>query len=266
MGQITKAASAKGGNVERFNAMLEQAWPRIAAVMPRHMTPERVYQVALSAYKTTPKLAECDPATVLSCLMQCTALGLEPSAIDGLGRAYLIPRQNHGRMEATFLLGYKGMLDLARRSGELTDISARAVREGDFFEYEFGLDERLRHIPSSDPVEGRAITHVYCVAHFKDGGHYIDVMSAEEVEAVRKRSEASKTGPWATDYEAMARKTVIRRAFPYLPVSVEAQRAAAADETTPRFVDSDGVIFSIGDGAGEGEQPQQVDAEVVEGV
>ena len=83
---------------------------------------------------------------------------------------------------------------------------------------------------------------------------------------MRKRSAASKTGPWATDYEAMARKTVIRRAFPYLPVSVEAQRAAAADETTPRFVDSDGVIFSIGDGAGEGEQPQQVDAEVVEGV
>ena len=258
MGQIAKAASAKASDkVGAFRSMLDASWPRIAAVMPKHLSPERVYQVAISAYKTTPKLAECDPATVLSCLMQCTALGLEPSAIDGLGRAYLIPRKNKaGRMEATFLLGYKGMIDLARRSGELTDISARAVREGDFFEYQYGLDERLVHVPSAEPMDDRPITHVYCVAHFKDGGHYMDVMSRQEVDAVRKRSQASSNGPWVTDYEAMARKTVIRRAFPYLPVSVEAQRAAATDDTTPRFVDADGVIVGPaelegGEGAAE---------------
>ncbi|HIW77076.1 MAG TPA: recombinase RecT [Candidatus Gordonibacter avicola] len=178
---------------------------------------------------------KCDIATLLSCVMKCSALGLEPSAVDGLGRAYILPFRNHGRMEATFILGYKGMIALARRSGEIEDISARAVYEGDEFEYEFGLNEKLRHVPGNGEHTPDKLTYVYMVCHFKDGGHYIDVMTKAEVEAVRKRSKANDKGPWATDYEAMARKTVVRRAFPYLPVSIEAQSAAVSDETTGGF-------------------------------
>jgi recombination protein RecT len=244
MGQLAQATSgqqlqAAGKTAQHGIAdMLKTAWPRIQAVMPKHMSSERMYQIALSAINTTPKLAECSPATILSCVMKCSALGLEPSAVDGLGRAYILPYRSKQGMQAQLILGYKGMIALARRSGEIKDISARAVYEGDEFNYSFGLDEKLNHRPAArEHEQGEKPTHVYMVAHFKDGGHYMDVMTAQEVEAIRKRSKAANNGPWVTDYEAMAKKTVIRRAFPYLPVSVEAMNAAASDDTDGGFVD-----------------------------
>lgn len=241
MGEIAKSNTKLEPAAQRHDGMKEMlanAWPRIQAVMPKHMSSERMYQIALSAINTTPKLAECSPATILSCVMKCSALGLEPSAVDGLGRAYILPYRSKQGMQAQLILGYKGMIDLARRSGEIKDISARAVYKGDEFEYSFGLDEKLHHRPAArEHEQGEKPTHVYMVAHFKDGGHYMDVMTAQEVEAVRKRSKAANNGPWVTDYEAMSKKTVIRRAFPYLPVSVEAMNAAASDDTDGGFVD-----------------------------
>lgn len=235
MGAIAQASSVAPviSPQEKFKAKLEHYWPRIASVAPKAMNQERMFQLALSAYNQTPKLSECSIQSVLGCLMKCSALGMEPSAVDGLGRAYILPFYNKKTrcMEATFILGYKGMLDLARRSGQLTDISARVVREGDDFEYEYGLNEKLRHVPSAAPIGNRQMTHVYMVAHFKDGGHYIDVMTREEVEEIRSHSKAGDSGPWRSDYEAMAMKSVIRRAFKFLPVSVEAQSAANADDT-----------------------------------
>ncbi len=266
MGEIAKAAAAAAPEKRGFRDVLEANWGRIASVMPKHASPERLFQIALSAYNTTPHLKECSPGSVLSCVMKCAALGMEPSAVDGLGRAYILPYKNGktGRYEAQLILGYKGMIDLARRSGQLVDISARVVREGDEFEYAFGLEERLRHVPSTEPPAGRQVTHVYMVAHFRDGGHYFEVMSREEVEAVRRRSKSPDKGPWATDWEAMAKKTVVRRAFPFMPVSVEAQEASAQDGSTPRFVDADGVLFGLP--APDPDEPAEPDAvEVPEG-
>ena len=267
MGAIQKAAEQQ--NIERksggFEPLLKHYWPRMAAVMPKHMSAERMYQLALSTCNQTPELSECTPASVLGCLMKCTALGLEPSAVDGLGRAYILPYYNKktNHKEAQLIIGYKGMIDLARRSGQIVDISARAVHEGDFFEYEFGVHEDIRHIPSPDYDGTQPLTHVYMVAHFKDGGHYIDVMTKKEVDAVRARSKSSKYGPWATDYEAMARKTVIRRAFPYMPVSVEVQADVVSDERTPIVNDSsDGPLFEFMDDSPE--PPANVDPETGE--
>ena len=241
MGQISSATSgnrlAKAEPAQDMKAILKSQWPKIQAVMPKTMSSERLFQLSVSAYNSEPKLTQCSAVSVLSCVMKCAALGLEPSAVDNLGRAYILPffdGKTH-RLEATFILGYKGMLDLARRSGELTSISARAVHEGDEFSYSYGLDETLRHVPSTAPLDGRPLTHVYCVAHFKDGGHYFIVLSREEVEAARSASKAGKSGPWVSNYESMAIKTAVRRAFPYLPVSVVAQEAAASDEQTPDY-------------------------------
>lgn len=264
MGAITKKsqeiqqAKQTGG----FEGLLKKSWPRIAAVMPKHLNPDRMFQLAISCYNQTPGLSECSPQSVLSCLMKCSALGMEPSAVDGLGRAYILPFKNKttGRKEATLILGYKGMIDLARRSGEIKDISARVVHKGDEFDYEYGLTEGLRHVPSTEPVDGRPMTHVYMVAHFKDGGHYIDVMSKAEVDDIRKRSKTPNNGPWVTDYEAMARKTVIRRAFPYLPVSVQTEQDVAADDTTPTVYDDEGIQL-FPDSV---EVPDNVDAETGE--
>lgn len=256
MGDIATASKevARNHQTGGFEGLLKRSWPRISSVMPKHMSAERMFQLALSAYNTTPGLAQCTPQSVLSCLMKCSALGMEPSAVDGLGRAYILPYNNRktGHKEAQFILGYKGMIDLARRSGQLVDISARAVHEGDEFEYEFGLTESLRHVPSTEPVDDRRLTHVYMVAHFRDGGHYFEVMSKAEVDSIRKRSKASDRGPWVTDYESMAKKTVVRRAFPYLPVSVESAIDVAADETTPVAVDDEGIALF----ADEVEEPE----------
>lgn len=268
MGAITKAAQQQAMEKKAggFEVLLKHAWPRMAAVMPKHMSADRMYQLALSTYNQTPELAECSPQSVLGCLMKCTALGLEPSAVDGLGRAYILPYYNKktNHKEAQLIIGYKGILDLARRSGQIVDISARAVHEGDFFEYEYGINESIRHIPSPDYDGTQPLTHVYVVAHFKDGGHYIDVMTKKEVDAVRSRSKTSKFGPWVTDYEAMARKTVIRRAFPYMPVSVEVQADVISDERTPIVNDADsGPLFEFMDDSAM-EAPANVDPETGE--
>lgn len=240
MGQLKKAAAeADAMPVRSFQDVLRSQWGKIEAVMPRHMSSERMFQMAVSAYNHDPKLAKCDIASFLSCVMKCSVLGLEPSSVDGLGRAYILPYYNgkKKRYEATFMLGYKGMIDLARRSGEIESISARAVYDGDEFEYEFGLDEKLRHVPTATERTPDKLTHAYCVAKFTNGGHYIDVMTRAELDAVRCRSQAKDSGPWVTDFEAMCRKSPVRRSFPYLPVSIEAQIAAASDDTDGGFTE-----------------------------
>lgn len=238
MGQLAQAAQGrtlqKANPTGDFKLTLKSQWSKIAEVLPKNMSAERFFQLAVSAYNSEPKLADCSTISVLSCVMKCAALGMEPSAVDGLGRAYILPFFNRktGGMEATFILGYKGMIDLARRSGEIESISARAVYEGDEFRYAYGLNEVLVHEPKH---KSNRLIYTYCVAHFKDGGHYFIVLSRDDVEAARKASKAGNNGPWKTNYDAMAIKTAIRRAFPYLPVSVVAQEAAASDEQTPDY-------------------------------
>lgn len=243
MGQITNAtqgkALAKANPAGDFKGILAANWHKIAAVMPKHMSEDRMFQLAMSAYNSTPQLAECSTVSVLSCIMKCAALGMEPSAVDGLGRAYILPFRNGKtrRMEATFILGYKGLIDLARRSGQLRSIHAQAVYEGDTFDYwedETGQHFKFRPDRQADHSPDR-LTDVYMTATLKDGGFVFEHMSKAEVDAIRKRSKSANSGPWVTDYEAMALKTVIRRAARYLPMSTEAQQAAAADEQTPDY-------------------------------
>lgn len=248
MGKIAQAANERQNEKpkkpnEIVADNIKRQWPKIMAVAPKHLTSERLYQMTISAINHEPKLMQCSLMTLLSCVMKCSALGLEPSAVDGLGRAYILPFRNKGRMEATFILGYKGMLELARRSGEIESIAARAVYEGDEFEYEFGMDEKCRHVPGGGPKTADKLTHAYMVARFVNGGHYLEVMTRSDIDEVRKASKAKDNGPWVSDFEAMARKSAVRRAFPYLPVSIEAQEAVASDETDGGFGDVlDGMI------------------------
>ena len=238
MGQLAQATQgqtlAAARPAQDFKSLLKSQWNKIAEVLPQNMSSERFFQLAVSAYNSEPKLAQCSTVSVLSCVMKCAALGLEPSAVDGLGRAYILPFRNKKTrsFEATFMLGYKGMLQLARNSGEIKSVSARAVYEGDVFHYAYGLNEDLTHEPRH---LSNKLTYAYCIAHFKDGGHYFVVLSREEIEKARQSSQAGNSGPWATHYDMMAMKTAIRRAFPYLPVSTQAQEAAASDETTPDY-------------------------------
>lgn len=249
MGQLARTAQnrqlqAMPNDQERkqqFMTALEKAWPRIVASMPKHMTPDRIFQMYQSTLSREPKLRECTLNSVLSCFMKCAQLGLELSNADGLGKAYIIPffNKNNNEMEATFLIGYRGMLQLARNSGEIKSMQAKAVYDGDEFHYQFGLHEDLVHIPAEKRPRNAKLTHVYFIALFKDGGHQLDVMTRDEVDAVRSRSKSKNSGPWVTDYEAMAIKSVIRRAFKMLPNSADVKEEVQqhVDAYTPDYSD-----------------------------
>lgn len=204
---------------------------QIANALPKHVTAERLARVAITELNRVPELKKCDPASFLGAVMQCAQLGLEPSL--GLGQAYLLPFKNNkkGAIECQFIIGYRGMIDLARRSGQMVSLSAFAVYEKDQFDYELGLNPTIKHKPSFDDDRGKLI-FVYAVANLKDGGVQFEVMSKAQVDKIRAQSKASSSSysPWQTHYEEMAKKTVIRRLFKYLPVSVEINKAVGYDE------------------------------------
>lgn len=232
MGQL--ATQAQNVQMQAMNPqrqmkqLLEKSWPRIAAVMPQEMSEKRLYQMYVSTINREPQLASCSVESVLSCFMRCTSLGLEPSNVNGLGMAYILPFGNKnmrtGQKEAMFVLGYRGMIALARRSGQLKSIHAQAVYQGDEFDYwedETGQHFKFRATRGVPHTEA-TLTDVYVNAQLLPAGSVFVHMTKEEVEAVKRRSPAGNKGPWRTDYEAMALKTVVRRSFKWLPVSVEA--------------------------------------------
>jgi len=207
--------------------LLEQMKGEIARCLPKHLTPERMTRIAMTELRKTPKLQECDPMSFIAAIMQASQLGLEPGI---LGSCYLIPFNNTklGKVECTFMPGYRGFLDLARRSGQIVSLVSRSVFANDEFHYEFGLKENIVHKPAMD--DRGDLVAVYAVALLKDGGHQFEVMSKRDVDEIRKTSKSSGNGPWVTHYEEMAKKTVLRKLFKWLPCSVEMQKAVSLDE------------------------------------
>lgn len=210
-------------------SLFEKNKNAIAQALPQFITPDRMIKVALTAINTTPKLLEATNSSLMSCLIQSAQLGLTPDGI--LGQAYLLPFENRRRgiVECQFIIGYKGYIQLAYRSGQVKSFQPRAVYEQDDFEFEFGLNEKLRHIPTTKKDRGE-LTHVYAVVQMKDGGFMFDVMTRAEVEEIRAMSKAPNSPAWKDHYASMAMKSVIRRLAKIAPLSAEFQTAAVLDE------------------------------------
>ena len=188
-----------------------------AAALGGTMAPERFIRVALTELRRNPKLLTATRESLLGALMVSAQLGLEPGG--PLGHLYLVPYRN----QIQLIPGYKGLIALAAREGIAID--AHAVHRGDSFEYAYGLRPRLEHIPADDADE---LTHVWAIA--RAGGHrWMRVLTKKEVEQYRRRSMAADTGPWVTDYEAMAIKTAIRRLFSVVPVQAGSRFAEAVN-------------------------------------
>jgi recombination protein RecT len=170
-------------------------------------------------------------------MMNAAQLGLEPNT--PLGQAYLLPYSNHGTLESQFIIGYKGLIDLAYRSGQVKTIYAEAVHENDEFEYELGLEPKLKHIPAMK--DRGEVIYYYAVFKLINGGEGFKVMSKEDVEKIRLRSPSANAGfsPWKTDYDSMAKKTVIRQVLKYAPLSTDIQAKIAQDETVKRDLSAD---------------------------
>lgn len=220
------AKQAGGVTVQQF---FEANKASIAAVLPRHVTPDRMLRIAMGALRTTPALMDATVESLMGGVMLCAQVGLEPNT--PMGHAYLIPFKNkkQNRTDVQVIFGYKGLIDLARRSGQIVSLSAQAVRENDHFDFAYGLNERLEHIPAKEN-RGDVIA-VYAVAKLKDGGHQFEVMYRSQIDEVMRKSQSKGNfGPWKDHFEEMARKTAIRRLFKYLPVSIEIARAVQVDE------------------------------------
>lgn len=208
---------------ENIRILLEKAKPQITSALPRHLSADRMLRISMTSIRRTPKLLSCTPASLLGAIMQAAQLGLEPDGV--LGMAYLVPFKDTVQL----IIGYKGLIDLARRSGQLSTIYARVVYHKDQFEYSYGLNEELKHIPSGEDDPGEIVA-AYAVARLKDGGVQFECMTRREIDAIRKRSRSADDGPWVTDFPEMAKKTVLRRLCKMLPASVELARAVALDE------------------------------------
>ncbi len=208
------------------------------------LTAERFVRMALTAFQRQPKLYECDPSSVMGCLVQAAQSGLSPSGISG--ECYLVPFENRkkGIMEAQFIPGYRGLMKVARRSGEVLSIAAEVVFTNDEFRFEFGSMAKLYHKPATenrgDPQ------YVWALAKLKGMGEQFTVMTVADVEKIRKASKASQNGPWVSHWEEMAKKTVLRRLCKYLPISDDEMRlvelAAQEESGLPQTFDMGEVL------------------------
>ena len=210
----------------------------IKKALPSVITPERFTRMVLSAISTNPKLGSCTPSSFLGAMMSAAQLGLEPNT--PLGQAYILPYQNKGTLEAQFQLGYKGLIDLAYRSGEVELVQAHIVYENDRFECEYGLDAKLVHVPA-DSNRGNA-TKVYAMFKTKSGGYGYEVMSMDDVrEHAKKYSKAysSSYSPWATNFEEMAKKTVLKKCLKYAPLKSDFVRGIVQDGSIKNDVAED---------------------------
>ena len=234
--QATQKPAVATSGKPALQHYIKQMEKEVKKALPSVMTPERFTRIVLSALSTNPKLAETTPQSFLGAMMTAAQLGVEPNT--PLGQAYLIPYRNKGVMECQFQLGYKGLIDLAYRSGEISIIQAQVVYSEDSFTYSFGLEPTLKHIPAASD-RGEPV-YVYAVFKTKEGGYGFEVMSIEEIRSfAQKYSKAYDNGPWRTNFEEMAKKTVLKRVLKYAPLKTEFLRGLAQDETIKQELSDD---------------------------
>jgi recombination protein RecT len=203
-------------NSEKFRMSLKE-------VLPRHLTAERQARILCTILGKNPKLAECDQSSLFNCMLDCSAMGLEP---DGR-RAHLIP---YGKT-CTLIVDYKGLIELMTRSGEVDFIDAYPVYTNELaydedigrcrFEIEYGQEPKVFHKPILVGDRGEFVG-AYAIAHIKGlSKPKFAWMTKEEIDGIRKRSKAANSGPWVTDYVEMAKKTTIRRISKTMPLSYD---------------------------------------------
>lgn len=266
MGNITTAvakteqAAADRVSPKRVVAdLLEKNKGAIGLSLPSGYSADRFNRLLLTAANTTPALFECDPVSFLAAGVAAAQLGLEPN--DARGLAYLLPYNDKRRGRIVqLIIGYRGMMDLARRSGMVSSINAFPVFEGDVFTYELGLDPTLHHVPGDHDEDPKALTHVYAVAKVNGDPQFV-VLTRRQIDKRKASSQGSSSqySPWNTHYVEMARKTAIRSLCKYLPQTVEMAHAMAVEER-PLDLGGEGLTLP----AYEADHDDAIDAELVD--
>lgn len=249
----------RAGGQPLVRDVLAKQTDQLARALPNAMSVDRFLRLVLTELRTVNHLDECTVPSLLGSVMRCAQLGLEPGG--PLGQCWILPfKDRGGNYEATFVLGYKGIVQLAYRSERISSIFARAVCENDFFDYELGLSEdRLVHRPALDRPRGEPYAW-YGLARFSGGGQYLNVVGKPEVEEHRKRSKSPNSPAWTNDFSAMACKTAIRMMAPFLPLTAETARAIECDDQVVHMTD-DGRLVDPESGEVE---PPPLEAETID--
>jgi len=252
--------------IKTVRDLLEKSKKQIQMALPRHMNADRMSRIAMTSVMRNPKLLECTPQSLIGAIIQSAQLGLEPDDLRGM--AYLIPFRNNRKgttvVEVHLLPGYKGLMDLARRSAKVSAIEADVVHAEDKFSYRKGTEQFLHHV-KSEKADSGGIKCVYALARYNNGQCQFTVLTPRDVEKIRKSSRAGDEGPWVTHFDEMAKKTALRQLCKLLPSSSELQTAVALDEMAEAGVPQNLEVFSdaIGEAStaspGNGEKKTKLD-------
>ena len=232
-GQMQAQQQAQAPTIQsQIQAMEKQ----FQMAMPRGLEAAQLVRDALTVVRQTPKLAECEPNSLIGSLMTAAQLGLRPG-VGALGHCYILPFYNGRtrRMEAQFILGYQGMLELANRSGDIEYVTAQKVCANDEFRQD-PISGKHQHLPPVTGSRGEVMGY-YCV-FFRKGSErgQMVYMTKEDMEDHRDKFATAKKngqvfGPWKDHFDAMALKTVVRQNFKFMPKSTMIENALVADET-----------------------------------
>lgn len=236
--QAKKSEKREVSKVMTIPDMIKAMEPEIKKALPSVITPERFTRIALNATSNNPELTQCTPISFISALLNAAQLGLEPNT--PLGQAYLIPYKNKGKLECQFQIGYKGLIDLAYRNGDMQTIQAHTVYSNDEFDFSYGLNGTLVHKPAK---ENRG-EPVYFYGFFKttNGGYSYNVMSKENMDEYAKnysKAFGSSFSPWKTNYKSMAKKTVLKQALKYAPIKTDLARCLTTDMSIKNSISED---------------------------
>lgn len=220
----------------------------LSAALPKHIKVDKFIRVTLAALQSSPKVFECSQESILLSLMRAASYGLEP---DGgvLGHGYLVPFWNSKarRMDCQFIPGYRGLVKLARNSGEVADVWAEVVYEADRFEYELGLEQTMKHKRNDEAVDVGPLKYAYAVARFRDGNVRFVVMNRREIEDIKSKTasrdrEGNAFGPWVDHEPEMWKKTAVRRLAKMLPLSPDVAMAMDSEDREDNTLESFGLV------------------------
>jgi recombination protein RecT len=264
--------------LESFQSFIDQ--PRVtdqlARVLPDNMEVKRQKVLLINSLRRTPKVLLATRESLVAAVVQTFELGLSP--VPALGHAYFVPFETKGRLLCQLIIGYRGLIELARRSGLVANISAEVVRCGDYFYYELGDTPRLEHTPrevlefapperqqavarmlAGRPADGKLLM-AYSVVLLKDGTKVRRVVSEEFISRIKKASRGSNhpDSPWQNWTDQMWAKTAIRQALKFVPLSPEDRlsKGLEIDESTftdigKPIIETTAVAVSESNGASE---------------
>lgn len=234
-GQSTAIVPGPQARLNTLKSLLDKSKGSIAAILPKHLTPERLIKLATSAASRQPDLLECTPESILLAVVQAGTLGLEPSTPLHHCALVAINNGRTGKKEAALWIEYRGLCQLAYQSGEVLDIYAHTVYENDEFDFEYGTKKWIRHKYDIRKPRGAAIAY-YAVVKFKTGGDDFVVLSKHEVEEIREASPGKKSEAWIRHFDRMGEKSAIRDVLRCAPMSQDkSQPLARALDHDSRF-------------------------------